>query len=381
MDILIAGAGIAGLAAAVALGRSGHRVTVQERATSLEEVGAGIQLSPNGMKALAALGLSQEVSAIAVEPLSILVRKARDGMLVSRLPLSGAKARWGAAYCVAHRADLQHVLRQAAETTPGVNLVLGSSFSTYEDGKGCVRLADGSTGAVLVGADGVWSSVRSAMGLKTPLVFAKRRAYRALVPRSEVADFTDALSTTLWLGPDAHLVAYPVDGGRTLNLVAVVADDNATPGWSSETDTLRLLHLFRHWNADARNLIRKAGAFRSWPLFDRRPDPFWMKGRAVLIGDAAHPMLPFVAQGGAQALEDAVVLASALGGPGTVEERLTRFVSTRYARVAAIQREARANSARYHLGFPASSARDAAMKLMGADRLIGRYDWIYGWKP
>jgi salicylate hydroxylase len=235
-------------------------------------------------------------------------------------------------------------------------------------------------GIALIGADGLWSAVRAKLGDRRPPRFRSRTAWRALVPADRVPPQAREAATVLWLGPDAHLVHYPVQGGRMINLVAIVGDDRRISGWSAAGRRADLVARFRGWHKEARTLIETPESWLKWSLYDRPHPRPWGEGPVTLLGDAAHAMLPFLAQGGAMAIEDAAVLASCLArhseNPAVA---LRLYEGLRRRRTARAQRAARTNGRVYHLKGPAALARDLALIAMGGSRLLGRYDWLYDW--
>ena len=388
--IAIAGAGIGGLTAAIALSRVGAIVTVYERAETLAEVGAGVQLSPNATAVLARLDLLDALREKAVEPTETLLRRSRDGASLARIPLgTRASQRYGSPFLVVLRADLQAALVTRAKRDPAITLRLGQGVSSYRNVEHGVCLTFGdlphpaATLDGLVGADGIRSTVRQSMMGPSPddTKPSDRSAWRSLVAR-DVAD-PEALvaRSNLWLGAGAHLVHYPVDGGRLVNVVAVI-DETVGAGrdafWSMPAEAATLERRFATWAEPARRLIAAAPGWRKWPLFDRPPLRRWSDGAATLLGDAAHPMLPFLAQGAAQAIEDAGVLADCVA---TSREGLPAAFQTyeglRRPRTARVQVESRRQGSVYHLGAPASLLRDIVLRSLGPDRLTARYDWIY----
>ncbi|MDQ0393933.1 FAD-dependent monooxygenase [Labrys monachus] len=385
--VAIAGAGIGGLTAALALARRGFEVTVFERADVLEAAGAGIQLTPNALNVLFGLGLGPALEAPMVSVDSIFVRRGSNGRLVARLPLEAFAHRWGTPYGVIHRADLQAALLGAVEAEAGITLHYGDAIDAAEqDGSGVgLRFASGRRERMtaLIGADGLWSSVRRSLGRIEPPRFAGRRAWRTVIAMTDAPPLLQGRATGLWLGAHAHLVHYPVRGGSQLNLVAVTQDGDSAPGWSTPQDTRRLRPHFAGWDPRIRALLAACPDWRTWPLFDRAADAAMAEGRIALLGDAAHPMLPFAAQGGAAAIEDAAVLALALAAPGEddIPARLALYSARRLPRVTRLQAEARSNGERYHWSWPFSAARDLGLAAMGGRKLVERYDWIYGWTP
>jgi 2-polyprenyl-6-methoxyphenol hydroxylase-like FAD-dependent oxidoreductase len=388
--IIVAGAGIGGLAAALALIRTGFRVVVIEQAERLEETGAGIQLSPNATGILLALGAGDHLKYRAVAPDAIRVMRAASAREVARVPLGrAAELRYGAPYWVIHRADLQAGLIEALEATPDFVLRLGckvEDFAVHAHGvtvqaRGRSAVID-EHGIALIGADGLRSTVRGKLGDRRPPRFRHRTAWRALIAADRASPQAREAATVLWLGPDAHLVHYPVKGGQMINLVAIVRDDRPVAGWSAGGRRSDLIRLFSGWHKEARTLIAAPSTWLRWSLYDRPLPHPWGIGPVTLLGDAAHAMLPFLAQGGAMAIEDAAVLAACLARHSedpAVALRL--YEGLRRRRTGHAQRDARRNGRLYHLRQPAAFARDLALAVMGGNRLLRRYDWLYDWRP
>ena len=394
MRLLIAGAGIGGLTAALALARIGAEITIVERADALTEAGAGLQLSPNATRVLARLGVLDAVAAVASRPAGIRVRSAHSGRAVSFMPLADAEQRWGAPYLVARRADLQRVLAEAVAAEPAITLELGTALAGFGTTRGSV-VATVAHGLVkqsieadaLIGADGIRSLVRARLvgeGTENDALDAPqelgRTAWRALVPAAAAPEALRNAETGLWLGRDAHLVHYTIAGGTLLNVVAITRDTTpAAPDlWSQPGDAATLQARFSHWHRLARTLIDAAPSWTTWPLFDRAPLPAWSAGPIALLGDAAHPILPFFAQGAAQAIEDAAALAQALAGTRDIPAALAAYSAARVARATRVQTASRELGRIYHLSGPAAAARNLAMRLAGPRKLMARYDWVYG---
>lgn len=387
--IVIAGAGIGGLTAALALTRAGYRAVVLEQAARLEEAGAGIQLSPNATHVLAGLGLADRLRPHVVAPDAIRIVNGTTGRDIVRIPLgAAAERRYGAPYWVIHRADLQGALAAAIEESSDVTLRLGArveDFALHQHGVTVqLRTAQGlgdEQGIALIGADGLWSTLRVRLGDRREPRFAQRTAWRAVLPAAQVSDEFREAVTGLWLGRDAHLVHYPVKAGREVNIVAIVRDEWREPGWTAPGNPKDLKVRFESFAPAARALIALPDRWQKWALFDRTPRRIRGEGPVTLLGDAAHPMLPFLAQGGAMAIEDGAILAQCLARDQDPAAALRAYERTRYGRVARVQHEARRNSWRYHLAGPLGFARNMFLRTMGGKRLLHRYDWLYDWKP
>jgi salicylate hydroxylase len=394
--IFVAGAGIGGLTASLALAAQGFRVVILEKAERLEEVGAGLQLSPNASRVLVALGLQPRLAARAVIPDAISVMSARSGGEIVRLPLGeAATLRAGAPYWVVHRADLQAALQAHVNDNPDIELRLGCQFEdavTHVKGLTVVQRS-GTTrqqelALALVGADGIWSTVRHHLFPQARPQFSGLIAWRGTLEATQLPREYASRRVQLWMGPNAHLVAYPISGARQINVVAVVPGTWNRPGWSEPGDGNELRNVFAspRWPGAARMMIGAVDGWRKFALFTVPEGGEWTEGAIALLGDAAHAMLPFAAQGAGMAIEDAAVLAKCLaesqgeGGPA-IAAALKRYARLRRARVARVQRTARRNGMIYHLTGPMAYARDLAIKAMGASRMLARQDWIYDWRP
>jgi salicylate hydroxylase len=390
--VIIAGAGIGGLTAALALARSGFRALILEQTERLEETGAGIQLSPNATHILIGLGLADRLQPDVVAPAAIRVLGGRSGREIVRIPLgTGATQRYGAPYWVIHRGDLQAALSDAAVKDLNIVLRLGMSmedFATHPHG--VTVSARGATGRwtehghALIAADGLWSAARARIASKTPPRFGGRTAWRALVPAAQLApEFREPL-VHLWLGRDAHLVHYPVKGGKLINVVVITADNWSGPGWSepaSRIDLLARLSL-RRWAPQAHSVFRAPDAWLKWALYETEPLARFAQGAAALLGDAAHAMLPFLAQGAAMAIEDAAVAAQCLARmPDDPAAAWESYSAIRRGRTRKVQRLAARNGKRYHRTGATAMLRNTAMRLLGGERLLRNYDWLYDWRP
>lgn len=386
-EVIVAGAGIGGLTAAHALARGDWRVLVLERAPALGEVGAGLQLSPNATRWIEKLGLAEYVLPRASEPERLMIRGARSGSTLMRLPLgSAARARWGAPMLGVHRADLQRGLLDAIEADPRVELRTGATVAVVrQDANGVtIETEAGETHRAewLVCADGVHSRLRDALGFPGAPFYSGRSAWRALAPAEAVPDFARERASNLWLGPRAHLVHYPLRVGALVNIVAITEEpwreSDLERVWSESGDARRLRAAFGDWCGAARDLLAGVDDWRRWPLFDARPLRSFVNGRVALLGDAAHPMLPFFAQGASQAIEDAGALAAALGRREDLRRALADYDRQRCARAARVQRASRMQGAIYHLHGPAALARDVALRALPPSAAMARFDWLYG---
>ncbi|ACK49951.1 monooxygenase FAD-binding [Methylocella silvestris BL2] len=393
---LIAGAGIGGLSAALFLAATGWRVSLFESAPVIEAVGAGLQLSPNATAILRQIGVLERLGRTSLAPKAVRVLRARDGATLALMRLDRAESRWGAPYLLAHRADLQRALLDAAAGQEAIALHTGVALTGFASGPGGVTAAlrKGMTrfevaGDCLIGADGSRSLVRGRLlGGDDALNMSRRAAWRALVPADRAPPEALRPESCLWLGRKAHLVHYPLRGGSVVNVVAIVAQEQGKadegPFWSNAADPAELVETFKGWHESARALLAGAGEWRKWRLHDRDPLPGWSAGRVALLGDAAHPMLPFLAQGAAQAIEDAGALGAALGrvkAGGDIPGALSAYGASRLPRASRVQLESRAQERIYHLSGPAAFARDLALRAMGGERLLARYDWLYRAAP
>lgn len=388
--IVIAGAGIGGLTAALSLARAGRAVKLFERAEKIEEVGAGLQISPNAGRVLASLDLEPRLAAVGLEPSAICVRRADSGRTLARLPLADARDLWGAPFRVFHRADLQQALLSAALENELIDIRTSSRVGDFEESdEGVVLRVHGADGMIdeeasgLVGADGVRSSVRAGL-VRAPKDAPRRTGYiawRALIPASSAPAALRMRETQLWLGSGAHVVHYPLRDASIISAVVVAPDDGISdadaPSALSGAELLRALAL-RPLSEDLGALIESGESWRRWPLFGRRPLAHWGAGAVTLLGDAAHPMLPFLAQGAAQAIEDADALRRAFEIPNiSVRRAFETYQDARMRRAHKIQKRSSTQAAYVHLSGAAAALRDVAIRALGGRGMLMRNAWIY----
>ena len=365
-SVIIVGGGIGGCAAALALRRAGCRVDVYEQASEKAEVGAGIQISPNASRLLQRYDLGAELESVAIRPVATEVRRWQDGKVISREDLGEpVAAAYGAPYYHVHRADLLRILSRPIKDA----LHLAKRCIRVVENDQCVRaeFQDGSFAEadLLVGADGIHSVVREHLfGNELPR-FSGNVAYRGLVPAERVARLGIEFKSTIWMGPRGHFVHYYVSSGRYLNFVAVTEQSNWTrESWTDRADLAEIHTYYEGWHPQIHAILDGVETTFKWALFDREPLSAWGKGRVTLLGDACHPMLPYMAQGAAQAIEDGAVLAACLqaGHGEKLSDLLRDYEAIRQPRTAAIQALARKNSTTSHLpDSPAQQERDALM--------------------
>jgi salicylate hydroxylase len=392
--VLIAGAGIAGLTAAVALARAGVGVLLVEKRGGFSEAGAGLQLSPNATSVISALGLGPAVARHAIAPRRLDIRRFGEPRAFAGMGMQDAPEVDGAPFWCLGRSDLQTALLDQARMMAGIRLLVGRSVvAVAERPEGLLVTLETERGqredieaAALIGADGLWSTVRKLAGDRAAPRFLGYEAWRTLIPAAGVDAFVRAPHVNLWLGQAGHAVHYPVAGGSLINLVLIRKGRDQSEGWSRAGDAGELGPFKAAAAQTLRTLIGAAPGWQVWSLFDRPPARM-AKGRIALIGDAAHPVLPFLAQGAGLAIEDAGVLGQLLpealadGKAGAVDVALGRFASLRAARVARVQETARGNGRMYHAGFPLDIARDIALRQFGDAGMRRRYGWLYGWRP
>ena len=388
-QVVVSGGGIGGLAAALACTRRGVSVQLIERAAQLSEVGAGIQIGPNVTRILQAWGLGDALAQVAAFPKRLQARDAGSGQVLGSLRLGErAQALYGAPYATIHRADLQAMLHTAVQAA-GVDVRLGQTVQGWhETAEGLqVNTVDGPSVQVdaLIGADGVWSALRQQLLGDAPARFTGHLAYRALVAQADLPTHLRSDEVTVWMGPRLHVVHYPVRGGQWLNLIAIVHGDKPAQAdaWDATGHAQALMQAMGTVGADLHERLASVPAWRQWALHDRAPMTGaheMAQGRVALLGDAAHPMRPYLAQGAGMAIEDAQVLGQCLSADaGSVAKRLQAYAEQRWARNARVQARAMRNGRIFHATGPVAWGRNLSMRLRG-ERLMD-VPWLYGGGP
>jgi salicylate hydroxylase len=386
--MVIVGGGIGGLAAALAAARAGWPVKLLEQAAAFSEVGAGIQLGPNVVRVLESWGLGDALRGVAAYPQRLEVRNALTAQTLGVLPL-GARtvARYGAAYATVARTDLHGLLLQAVQAHP-VELHLSTTLKWLQDEPQGVQLQTSLdhtwTAPLLVGADGLWSHVRQQLLPHAQPRATGHLAFRAMVKQSALPEMARSQVVTAWLGPRFHAVQYPVRGGEWLNVVVIVQGQVAgdPTSWDHSANAQELRARLAHAQAPLLDLIHAIDDWRLWPLYDREPMASateQAQGRIALLGDAAHPMRPYLAQGAGMAIEDAQQLVASLQAHASdVPAALAHYAQTRWQRNARVQARAIRNGEIFHLHGPMRLGRDVALKLLG--RHLLDVPWLYGYR-
>ncbi|GEO84924.1 MULTISPECIES: FAD-dependent monooxygenase [Alphaproteobacteria] len=378
----VIGAGMAGLTAALSFARHGIRSEIFEQAPQITEVGAGLQISPNAARILAKLGALPEIERHWCEP-----NEVRLASGVTLKPLAAvatgafARKRWGAPYGVLHRSTLQQALLTQVLHNPLCRLHLGCRLE-QPDAETIGRMT-GSPPELIVGADGAWSTARKLVAGSPQIRFSGNIAWRFTVPSAGAPSFLDPVNVTAYLGPNTHLVAYPLKEIDGFNIVAIAAGNDPGETWSavgSAAQRALLLRQFAGWNIEICTLLASFGNATFWPLYEAL-DGRWQNGRdTVLIGDAAHAMMPFSAQGAAMAIEDAFELAGEVSGALPLPEALAHFETNRKARAARVRQRGAFNKFAYHARGPVRLGRDIVLSLRSPQSLAGDLDWLYGYR-
>ncbi len=382
-SVAIVGAGIAGLTAALSFARHGVSSDIIEQAGELTEVGAGLQLSPNAARLLAELGVMPEIEARWTEPVSVDLASGRTLAPLLSLPMGAvARTRWGAPYGVLHRSTLQRALLDAVTRNPLCRLHLGKRLeNATADVIASITFRDHD---LIVGADGMWSAARFAVPSAPVATFSGNVAWRFTVAAKDVPSAINKSAVTAYLGSGGHIVAYPLKevGGFNIVAIALGADPGAT--WRAESSGQQkamLLAQFRDWSPDIVRLLSSSENPTFWPLYQAGPGR-WHNGRdTVLIGDAAHAMMPFAAQGAAMAIEDAFELAGTLAGTTLpMPQALAAFEALRLPRIEKARKRASLNRFAYHATGPVRLARDFVFSTRPTEAFLKDFDWLYGYR-
>jgi salicylate hydroxylase len=381
--VAIIGAGIAGLTAALSFARHGIASDVFEEAPTLMEVGAGLQVSPNASRILSTLGLLPALEAVWTEPDRIALTSGTSLKSIAYVP-SGrfARERWNTPYGVLHRATLQKVLLSAVEQNPLCRIHLNTPIRG--NANATLMAAAGLSYPLVIGADGVWSNLRAGIpGAPTPH-FSGNVAWRFTLPKLEAPSWLPPGQVTAFLGPSTHLVAYPLNDVGSINMVAIASGISAGQTWNAKASALQrrsLIEHFHKWDRRIISMLESAGQPTFWPLYSLTSGRWQSGGNTVLIGDAAHAMMPFAAQGAAMAIEDAFVLAGKIAGSLPLVEALSSFETERKTRIAKVRARGLFNRFAYHARGPVRLGRDLVLSMRPPQSLAADFDWLYGYKP
>ena len=382
--ILIAGGGIGGLAAALALAQKNIPSLVLEKASQLGEIGAGIQLGPNAFHCFDRLGVGETARQMAVYIDQLRLMDSMADGEICHIDLGEAfRRRYGNPYAVVHRGDLHGVLLTACREHPLIGLEVSSEVTGYDQDARTVtaRLGNGITvtGAALIGADGLWSNVRQqVVGDGVPRV-SGHTTYRSVIPTEQMPEDLRWNAATLWAGPKCHIVHYPLSGWKVFNLVVTYHNDAPEPVAGKPVSMEEVQAGFTHICGRAQSIISHGRDWRLWVLCDRDPVDQWIDGRVALLGDAAHPMMQYMAQGACMAMEDAVCLADSLAKTDTLESGLETYRARRVLRTTRVQLTSRAMGDHvYHPDGPHAALRNAIMSARSQEEWYAALDWIYG---
>jgi 2-polyprenyl-6-methoxyphenol hydroxylase-like FAD-dependent oxidoreductase len=375
--VLVAGAGMAGLAQALALAKAGHAVTVIERAASLSQAGAGIQLGPNGLKPLDHWNVLEAVKQFACQPPRVQIRHWQTGANLATMDNSNIEQRYGYAPLTIHRADLQTVLLRACEQEPQIHIHLNQALSVQTQ----TALHEQYGTEVLIGADGLWSQTRHLLADTSAPRYSGKLAFRALVDMSRVpSEWHEPVG--LWLGPNAHVVHYPVRNNTQLNVVAMWKSPEPTAStseasWGDARHDNPLPAVFRGGHSSLLSLLEQCETGSLWALYDRPSQPVWHSKNTCLVGDAAHPMQAHLAQGASMAFEDAVVMAKCMGQQDSFEQDFAQFTQLRLPRTRMAQQKAAQFGQIYQAQGLTALARNVYLMSPLAKRQSNGLHWLY----
>ena len=386
-QILIAGGGISGLATSIALGRMDLPVRVMERAKEFSDEGAGIQLGPNATRILDQWGVLEQLAGKAVTSEGVAIGDGLTGDHLATVPFGEtAQQRYGAPFLLVHRGDLHQALLKVAKSSSGFKIDMGCEALSFLQSPAGVDVTTNTgtvKGRALIIADGLWSRLRRDVDGGATMRFTGRTAWRGWVNAEDLPEPMRRPWTGLWLGKNAHVVHYPVRGGTKINVVAVINErwGSRGDGWNHEADADQLMPYFTEWNEIPAQVVNAATGWRRWSLFQMPPLRSWTQGAVTLIGDAAHPVLPYLAQGGAMAIEDAAVLAQILSEhEDDAWQAFRPFEEARIERTARTSYESRRAGNIYHMGGIMRLARNFVLRRRSPEALLKRLDWLYGFK-
>jgi 2-polyprenyl-6-methoxyphenol hydroxylase-like FAD-dependent oxidoreductase len=382
--VLIAGGGIGGLATAMGLAQKGIRSILLEKSSRLGEIGAGIQLGPNAFHAFDYLGVGEAARGMAVYIDQLRLMDALTAEEITHVDLGEAfRARFRNPYAVVHRGDLHGVFLRACQNSDLIELRVSSEVVGYEqDGSSVtIKIANGdrATGSLLIGADGLWSNIRKQVTADGPPRVSGHTTYRSVIPTEQMPEDLRWNAATLWAGPKCHIVHYPLSGWKVFNLVVTYHNDAPEPVAGKPVSEEEVLKGFGHIHERAQSIISHGKNWRLWVLCDRDPAERWIDGRVVLLGDAAHPMLQYFAQGACQAMEDAVCLSNMLANHDDHATALEAYRAQRFPRTARVQLMSRAIGEHiYHPAGEHARLRNAIMGAKSSEDWYGDLAWLYG---
>ncbi|CAD7036986.1 salicylate hydroxylase [Pseudorhizobium halotolerans] len=380
--VAVVGAGVAGLTAALSFARHGIACDIFEEAPELREVGAGLQISPNASRILGELGVLPALEATWVEPERIALVSGTSGRNLAHVPVGEfARQRWGAPYGVLHRATLQGALQAAVRSNPLCSLRLGTPLRC--DIRASIKAVANKSYPLIIGADGVWSEVREQVPGAPVASFSGNVAWRFNLPQANVPEWLSLRQVTAYLGPSAHLVAYPLKDTNSINLVAIASGISSANVWdatASDTQHRMLMAQFGRWDRQLLQLLSSAENPTFWPLHHVSTGRWQNGSDIVLIGDAAHAMMPFAAQGAAMAIEDAFALAARVSGATSIAKAISMFEAERTERLARVRARGAFNRFAYHARGPIRLGRDLVLAVKPPQSLAAELDWLYGYR-
>ncbi|MCF6321787.1 MAG: 3-hydroxybenzoate 6-monooxygenase [Rhizobiaceae bacterium] len=383
LPIIVAGGGIGGISTGLMLARRGYKTIIIEQNDEFGEVGAGIQIGPNAFRMFDEMGITRAINDVAVFPEALVMNDALSGELVTRLPLNdhGFKQHFEYPYAVIYRPDLHRILLDAAMEEGNLELKTGCEVLGFEDRGSHVEVQTSSgeiNGAALIGADGLWSKVRSQMNGEQALRITGHVAYRAVLNEAEVPEINHKNEVILWAGPRTHLVHYPLHRGEIFNLVAVFHSQRYEEGWDIYGDVSELNDRFAGQHKNVLGMLEKVEAWRMWVLCDREPEKDWSKGAVTLLGDAAHPTLQYLAQGACMAMEDAVCIANMVKTHGSdYASAFKAYQNARYLRAGRVQLTSRFYGDVYHARGVEAELRKNMLSARDSDAAYQGMNWLY----